>query len=47
MVDPYEKTVTVLLLDDGKYETAAIYGEGQTVESSTVAGFTLDLNDTF
>ena len=47
MVDPYQKTVTVLLLGDDKYETESVYGEGQTLASPTVAGFTLDLNDTF
>ena len=45
MVDPYAKTVTVLLLGEDGYETEAIYGEGQTLASPTLTGFTLDLDD--
>ena len=47
MVDPYAKTVTVLTLDEGRYETAAIYSEGQTLTSPTLPGFTLSLGEIF
>ena len=47
MVDPYAKNVTVLLLGENGYEIAAIYGEGQTLTSPTLSGFTLDLDDMF
>ena len=45
MVDPYAKTVTVLRLGEDGYETAAAYNEDQTLESTTLAGFTLALGD--
>ena len=45
MVDPYAKTVTVLRLGEDGYETAAAYNEGQTLESTTLVGFTLALGD--
>jgi Uma2 family endonuclease len=45
MVDPYAKTVTVLRLGEDGYETATAYNEGQTLESSTLVGFTLALGD--
>ena len=44
MVDPYAKTVTVLLLGEDGYQTVAIYGEDQTLTSPTLTGFTLDLD---
>ena len=47
MVDPYDKTVTVLRLGEDRYETAAIYGEGQTLASPALSGFTLDLDELF
>ena len=47
LVDPDARTVTVLRLDAGAFEVAALYGEGQTMTSPTLAGFTADLNEIF
>ena len=45
--DPDAKNITVLLLGESGYELAAIYGEGQTLTSPTLSGFSLNLNDIF
>ena len=47
LVDPDARTVTVLRLDGGAFEVVALYGEGQTMTSPTLAGFTADLNEIF
>ena len=47
LVDPYAKTVTVLLLSAGGYDTHAVYGEGDTLTSPTLPGFALDLGGLF
>ena len=47
LVDPDTRTVTVLLLHDGTFAEVARYGVGQTLTSSTLAGFTANLDDIF
>ena len=47
LVDPDARTATVLRLGEGAFEVEAIYGEGQTMASPTLAGFTIDLNEIF
>ena len=47
LVDPYAKTVTVLILGAGGYNTHAVYGEGDTLTSPTLPGFALDLGGLF
>ncbi len=47
LVDPDARTVTVLRLDAGAFEVVALYGEGQTMTSPALAGFTADLNEIF
>ena len=47
LVDPYAKTVTVLLLGANGYNTHAVFGEGDTLTSPTLAGFALNLSDLF
>ena len=47
MVDPAARNVTVLLLGENGYELAGIYGEGQTLTSPTLPGFSLNLDDVF
>lgn len=47
LVDPYERNITVLLLEGDAYQTAGIYTEGDTLTSSTLSGFTLNLADLF
>ena len=47
LVDPYARNITVLLLGDGGYETAGIYGIGDTLTSPTLRGFALDVSDLF
>ena len=45
--DTDAKNVTVLALEDGEYTVAGIYGEGQTLESPSLAGFTLEIDRVF
>ena len=47
LVDPDARTVTVLRLDGGAFEVVGLYGEGQTMTSPTLEGFTADLNEIF
>ena len=47
LVDPDARTVTVLRLDANAFEVESIYGEGQTLTSPMLAGFTADLNEIF
>ena len=47
MVDPDEKTITVLLPGESGFEVAGIYGEGETLTSTTLRGFRLDTGDIF
>ena len=47
MVDTDAKNITVLLLGENGYELAGIYGEGQTLTSPTLPGFSLNLDDIF
>ena len=47
MVDPAAKTVTVVLLGEQGFDLVGIYGEGQTLTSPTLPGFTLDPSNIF
>ena len=47
MVDTDAKAITVLLLGEGGFAVAGIYGEGQTLESPTLGGFALVIDDIF
>ncbi len=47
LVDPTAKNVTVLLLAERGFDLVGIYGEGQTLTSPTLSGFTLDLDSIF
>lgn len=47
LVDPQTEIVWVLLPNEGSLEVANIYGEGDTLASSILEGFTLDLNELF
>ena len=47
LIDPYAKTATVLILGANGYDTHAVYGEGDTLTSPTLAGFALNLSDLF
>ncbi len=47
MIDTDAKNITVLILGENGYELAGIYGEGQTLTSPTLSGFSLNLNDIF
>ncbi len=38
---------TVLRLDEGAFEVVGLYGEGRTLTSPTLEGFTADLNEIF
>ncbi len=47
LVDPYAKTITILRLGADGYNVHAVYGEGDTLSSPTLAGFALDLGELF
>ena len=47
LIDPYGKTATILILGANGYDTHAVYGEGDTLTSPTLAGFALNLSDLF
>ena len=45
--DTDAKNVLVLTLEDGDYKVAGIYGEGQTLVSPMLLGFTLEIDKIF
>ncbi len=47
MVDLTEKTITILRLGEHGFEVVDTYGEGETLTSPTLQGFTLNLDDIF
>ncbi len=47
IVDPTNRVVFVMLLNDGVLDLEATYGEGDTVTSSTLEGFIVDVVDLF
>ena len=47
LVEPEERKVWVLLLQDGKLDVAGEYSEGQSFTSDTLGGLTIDLGDAF
>ena len=47
LVDTDTRNITVMLLREHGYEIVGIYGEGQTLTSPTLEGFTLNLNEIF
>lgn len=47
IVDPDAKTITVLLRGEGGLGVVGIYGEGETLRSPTLTGFSLALEEIF
>ena len=47
LVDPYAKTITVLLLGANGYDTYAVFGAGDTLTSPALPGFALDVGIIF
>ena len=47
IVDPTNRLVHVMLLKDGALDLDATYGEGDTVTTSTLEGFSVDVDDLF
>ena len=47
IVDPDDKTITVLLRGESHFEVSGIYGEGQTMRSPTLAGLSVALDAIF
>ena len=47
IVDPDAKTITVLLRGESRFEVSGIYGEGQSLRSPILAGFSVDLEAVF
>jgi Uma2 family endonuclease len=45
IVDPDAKIVWVMLLRDGDFRNMRVYGEGQSVTSTTLEGFTVDMDE--
>ncbi len=45
--EPDATTITVLLRGESRYEVSGFYGEGQSLRSSTLAGFSVDLVEAF
>ena len=42
-MDSDARTITILVRRESRFEVAGIYGEGQTLRSPTLAGFTIEL----
>ncbi len=47
LVDPEAATVAVLLLDGGELKVAGVYGEGDTLDSAVMSGFSIALAEVF
>ena len=47
MVDPNAKTIMVLLLEQKRFEVGGIYGKGHTLQSRTLEGFRIPMEDVF
>ena len=47
LVDPYAKTITVLILGADGYSAYAVFGEGDILTSPTLPGFALNLSELF
>ena len=47
IVDPEARIVWVMLLRGDDFELTGVYGEGQSFSSTTLEGFTIDLDETF
>ena len=47
IVDPDARTIMVMLWREGGFEVSVIYGEGQSLRSPTLAGFSVALEEVF
>jgi Uma2 family endonuclease len=47
IVDPTNRVVFVMLLKDGVLDLEATHGEGDTLNSATLEGFSVDVGDLF
>lgn len=47
LVDPDAATVAVLLLDEGELKVTGVYGEGDSLSSAVMSGFSIVLADIF
>ena len=47
LVDTDARSITVMFLHERGYEVVGIYGEGQTLTSPTLEGFTLEIDEIF
>ena len=47
IVDSDARTITILVRRESRFEVAGIYGEGQTLRSPTLAGFSVALEEIF
>ena len=47
IVDPDDKTMMVMLWREGGFEVSGVFGEGQSLRSPTLAGFSIALEEVF
>ena len=47
IVDPYARTITVFLLNEGAFEEVDTYSEGETLTSPILTGFSIALDEIF
>ena len=47
LIDPEAGTIAVLLLDEAELKVAGVFGEGDSLASTTVDGFSVALSDVF
>ena len=47
LVDPDAETVAVMVLSNDGFKVEAVYGQGQTLTSPTLPGFTVNLDEIF
>ena len=47
MVDPEAKTIMVLLLEQNRFEVGGIYSKSHTLQSRTLEGFRIPMEDVF
>jgi Uma2 family endonuclease len=47
LVDPEAATVAILLFDDGELKVTGVFGEGESITSTVLEGFSIALADIF
>ena len=47
IINPEAHTVAVLLLEEGEFRPAGIYGEGSALSSASIEGFSIKVDEIF